>query len=481
MTVTPYSPLVLGCYENLHDFLVSCFAVSVRDRHTKIASFSYEIKTIDPLLLLQQNLQPQPVHFYFENPQKQEAIATLGHALQFITNGASRFQEAQQFLDRYAAHTMVMKERSHPFAGPMFLCAFTFFDQLRQLQNPFPQSILFLPKWQVIRCGDSSYLTGNVLVHNGLDVEQLARKVWGQLQQLESLLATSTEMPDRASGRRSPVWRAETLDMQSLNMQTFRDAVQAATQAIQQCQIQKVVLAHVVEVTNTRPFCLTDCLRNLRHMHPDCSIFSVGNGEGHSFIGASPEQLLSVTGRALVVDALAGSAPRGRSYDEDGMLAQQLLCSEKERHEHQVVVDFIAQRLRDLGLHPELTTVPTLRRLSNIQHLHTPIRAVVPPHLPALEILAALHPTPAVAGMPGDIAYETIRQYETFERSLYAAPIGWIDYRGNSEFVVGIRSALLDGHRAHLYAGAGIVAGSDPDLEVAEVKLKLKALLHALV
>jgi menaquinone-specific isochorismate synthase len=128
-----------------------------------------------------------------------------------------------------------------------------------------------------------------------------------------------------------------------------------------------------------------------------------------------------------------------------------------------------------------MSPTPQLLQLLNIQHLWTPIQANVPTGVHPLEIVAELHPTPAVAGTPREISQEQIRRYETFDRGLYAAPLGWVDHRGNSEFIVGIRSALIDGDRARLYAGAGIVAGSDPDKEVAEIQLKLQALLKALV
>ncbi|HEY9640677.1 MAG TPA: isochorismate synthase, partial [Coleofasciculaceae cyanobacterium] len=213
----------------------------------------------------------------------------------------------------------------------------------------------------------------------------------------------------------------------------------------------------------------------------DCYVFSAGNGKGQSMIGASPERLLSVQNQRLITDALAGSAPRGQTAAEDQQLAQQLLNSDKEQREHRLVVDFITQQLAAVGLVPHYAAVPTLLQLSNIQHLHTPIHAAFSAEQHPLEILAKLHPTPAVAGMPRAIACQQIRQYEQFERSLYAAPLGWVDAQGNAEFIVGIRSALLKGNQARLYAGAGIVAGSDPARELAEVRLKLQALLQALV
>jgi menaquinone-specific isochorismate synthase len=252
-------------------------------------------------------------------------------------------------------------------------------------------------------------------------------------------------------------------------------------QSIQADQFDKLVLAHAIDVTAQIPFQWGRSLHNLRQLHPDCAVFSIGNGKGQSFIGASPERLLSIQNHRLTTDALAGSAPRGRTMTEDTELAHRLYSSTKERREHQLVVDFITQRLIHFGVSPQFTVNPGFLKLSNIQHLHTPIQAILPPTLKPLEVLAELHPTPAVAGLPRNAACEQIRYYEPFDRSLYAAPLGWVDAQGNAEFIVGIRSALIDGDRARLYAGAGIVAGSDPDRELAEIKLKLQALLRALV
>lgn len=198
-------------------------------------------------------------------------------------------------------------------------------------------------------------------------------------------------------------------------------------------------------------------------------------------MGASPERLMSISDRQLATDALAGSAPRGKTPIEDADLANRLIASEKERREHRFVIDFITQRLTELGLTPQLLSAPQLLQLSNIQHLWTPIAAKVPPNIHPLDIVAALHPTPAVAGDPCEVACQEIQRYEAFERGPYAAPLGWVDRNGNSEFIVGIRSALIAGDRARLYAGAGIVSGSNPDKELAEIQLKLQALLKALV
>ena len=138
------------------------------------------------------------------------------------------------------------------------------------------------------------------------------------------------------------------------------------------------------------------------------------------------------------------------------------------------------QRLRSIDLKPQQLPLQLLK-LSNIQHLWTPIYAHLPANIDPFEIMGLLHPTPAVAGVSTEIACEKIRHYEKFDRSLYAAPLGWVDYEGNCEFIVGIRSAFIDGDFARVYAGAGIVSGANPNKEFEEVQLKMQSLLKTLV
>ncbi|MBD0308770.1 MAG: isochorismate synthase, partial [Microcoleus sp. T1-bin1] len=261
----------------------------------------------------------------------------------------------------------------------------------------------------------------------------------------------------------------------------FKTSVKSALKLIESQYFSKLVLSQAINVISQTAFSLIDSLNNLRLTYPGCYVFSTSNGKGQNFIGASPERLISIHNNQLVTDALAGSASRGKTEVEDANLGKGLLNSEKDLREHQVVIDFIVDRLSKLGINPDFSPVPRLLQLSNIQHLWTPIRARIPRDIHLLKILAQLHPTPAVAGVPRDIALQQIRGCESCDRSLYAAPIGWIDRTGNGEFAVGIRSALIDGDRAILYAGAGIVAGSEPEKELAEIQLKLQALLNALV
>ena len=185
--------------------------------------------------------------------------------------------------------------------------------------------------------------------------------------------------------------------------------------------------------------------------------------------------------KELETEALAGSIRRGATASEDAALAAALLRSEKDQREHRQVVDDIVARLRPLGLEPRPAGSAQVRRLANVQHLHTAVTARVPATVQLLDILGAMHPTPAVGGSPREASVARIRELEGFPRGLYAGALGWLNPRGGGEFFVGIRSALIEGPRAKVFAGAGIVAGSTPEKEFAETELKFKAMLDAFV
>lgn len=476
MTVTPYPRQRFQTREELYRFLKRCQKESIHDQCLKIANFSCEVECVDPLLALQEFATPESIYFYFENGHQQEAIAAIGTAASQDLSGPERFESARYFIQNCSEST-VSNGLDLPFSGAHFFCSLTFFDTPRSPAPTFFTSNLFLPRWQVARRQEQCIITANVPIHAETNLDSQTDWVWSQLQRVHRLrhrILPSSRLDFSAHPGR--LQRVQNL----ANLDNFKRAVTSILGSIQTQQLEKVVLAHAVDIQERSPFSPIRSLKNLRRLYPDCYIFSTGNGNGQSFIGASPERLLSIRDRRLVVDALAGSAPRGNSLSEDAEYANHLLSSDKERREHQLVVQFIQQQLARHNIQAHGSEAPTLLQLSNIQHLHTPIYGVVPDHLNPLDLLASLHPTPAVAGIPREAAFRAIQTHETFERSLYAAPLGWLDHQGNGEFVVGIRSALLAGCQARLYAGAGIVAGSNPDQEAREIQLKLQTLLQAL-
>ena len=473
MAVTPFPTYLHQDRKSLHELLFACRETALAKEHPQIVSLTLDLPQIDPLAALEQLQHPEQLHFYWENRSQHTAIVATTPTLQLQVEGPHRFREAQRFICTSLVDTITAGDMHLPCAGPHFFCSFRFFEDTGCEPPLFPAATVFLPRWQVACHQGQGAFVANVCVDEETNLDRLTEDLWQQWQRLR------TFPPGPPSTLRYPPFGLEYPGLQFT--QRFTESVQIILQKIQQSPLQKLVLAHTLEVSPPQPLDLGHALGTLRDRYPNCYVFSVSNGKGQTFIGASPERLIELRDRQLITDALAGSAPRGRTLREDSVLAAQLLESQKDGHEHQVVLDFIRNCLWQLGITPQVPALPHLLQLPNIQHLRTLVTAQVPNHLHILEILAALHPTPAVAGAPQAIAQQQIRHHEPFERHLYAAPLGWVDHAGNGEFTVGIRSALIDGCQARLYAGAGIVAGSDPQRELSEIQLKLHTLLDALV
>ena len=444
-------------------------------KYTKILSYVQKIPLVDPLAFLQKFTAEDTVYFYWENPNKKEAIAACGITKKSIINSEARFEKTQDFINSCFPQIISQGEVTLAASDPKIFCSFSFFSDSSSKNQDFAPATVFLPRFQLIKKSKKCFLVINYPLNNLQEKSIIIDKINHKLatidwQQQESLFAKE---PTASKWDNQNIFSLE-------KSQNFRKVVSSALESIAANEFSKIVIAQATDITSPIPFRVIQSLHNLRERHPDCYVFSIANGEGKNFIGASPERLVSIQNRQLVTDALAGSAPRGKTNSEDVHWSNLLLRSRKEKREHQAVSDFIIERLRKMGLKPHQLPLQLLR-LSNIQHLWTPIYAHLPKDIEPLDIVAQLHPTPAVAGVETEIACERIRHYENFDRSLYAAPLGWIDNQGNSEFIVGIRSALIEGQNARLYAGAGIVSGSNPDKEFIEIQLKLQSLLTALV
>lgn len=260
-----------------------------------------------------------------------------------------------------------------------------------------------------------------------------------------------------------------------LDEQGWMEAVRQAIEAIRRGHLEKVVLARQIMVEAPRAFIQGDLARRLRLEYPGCFTFCFDN-----LVGASPELLIRRLGDVVDSIPLAGSARRGVTDREDAQLGTQLRESAKNLREHSLAVETVANRLApfcsELLREPE----PSLLLLANLQHLSTKIQGRLKGSPSALALAGALHPTAAVCGVPQERALDAIRSLENFERGRYAGPVGWTDHRGDGEWALALRCAQIRGKGARIFAGAGIVAGSDPATELGETALKLQAMLHAL-
>ena len=240
----------------------------------------------------------------------------------------------------------------------------------------------------------------------------------------------------------------------------------------------KVVLARHLDVEH-RPE-LGPFLAALRYIHRGSAVFAFGQEDGSVFCGATPEPLALVEGVKTSTLALAGTGPRGATPGEDRLLADSLRRNSKELEEHRYVYADIAHRLKSGGFVVEPRASTRVMKLPGIQHLVTPVGAIAPVGTSVLDVVGALHPTPAVAGVPRDRALGWIHDHEALQRGWYSGPVGFCDLAGNGEFHVALRCCLIEGDRTRLFAGAGLIGVSSPESELEETNLKLDAILSSL-
>ena len=275
----------------------------------------------------------------------------------------------------------------------------------------------------------------------------------------------------------------------SLTAPQWQRAVVAAVEAIRAGRLRKAVLARDLYATAAQPLDVRALLHRLAARYPDCYTFACGG-----MVGATPELLIRREGTEISALVLAGTTPRGRAAAEDEALGAALLRSAKNTEEHAYAATGVREALAPLCERLAADPRPFLLRLANVQHLATAVTGTLAPAKPAhrgpagrtdsvpsaLAVAAALHPTAAVCGTPADAAMELIRELEGMDRGRYAGPVGWVDARGNGEWGIAMRCAEIDGSRARLFAGCGIVSGSDPAAELAEAQTKFRPMQDAL-
>ena len=254
-------------------------------------------------------------------------------------------------------------------------------------------------------------------------------------------------------------------------------AVAAATERIRSGELGKVVLARSIEVFADAVLRPGPILGHLRRTFPGSWLFNV---EG--FLGASPEMLVGRHGDQVRAHPMAGTAPRSGDAEADARLASALLASSNTLAEHRHTIDMVHDTLLPWCSYLDEEAEPSIVAMANVQHLATRLEGQLSaPAASVLELVSALHPTPAVGGMPRESALGLIAELEQLDRGRFAGPVGWVDTAGNGTWAVGIRSAELAGHTARLFAGVGVVADSDPETELAETRAKLQTMLGAII
>jgi isochorismate synthase len=373
-------------------------------------------------------------------------------------------------------------ESRDPGGRPLAVGGFAFGATGESASGGLPDALMWVPALQ-LRSGNTGSVPGfaelrlNAVVVEGDDVESTVRR-------MERFAGLCLSHGAGAGDPRDPAGESPRLRTTAVEVPTaesWKALVRRATTSMGDGLFEKVVLARELRVTASTAFDVPAAVRRMYATYPPTTVFALDH-EGFTFLGATPEYLVRVEDRTVRALGLAGTLPRGATPGEDEALGRELMQSPKLRREHDIVVRMLREALAESCAEVSDDTVPAVVKLANVQHLSTPVQGRLKPGADAgiLGLVERLHPTPALGGHPRADALRWLAANEGFDRSWYAGVVGWADGTGEGEFAVAIRSALVEGASASLYAGCGLVADSEPEAEYAETCQKLRPMLAAL-
>ncbi len=420
----------------------------------------------DPLSIFSKAARIADVRSFWSRPADGFWLVGAGEAAQIRGDGPDRFRASMAEQGELVGRA-VMESCDSSSPHVEFIGGFRF-DISRagaEAWREFPDGLFTLPEWTVRQTDGICTATANAMVCADTDIHSLC-----------------AVLQERAAGLFGPAEQlaipGPACSKEHAGPGTWHSGVTGAIEAIRSGRLAKVVLARNLKVRAPAGLSPDTAIGRLTIDYPECRIFAF-NRRGSCFIGATPEELVSKTGNRITSVCMAGSARRGLDEREDLLLSEGLIAGEKERREHALVAEWVSNGMGLLCPSVTRDRVPGVVKLGNVQHLATGFVGEAEEGRHVLEFVEALHPTPAAAGVPVDRALELIRNTEHFDRGWYAGPVGWME-GSDGEFAIALRCALLQGNEALLYAGAGIVAGSDAEKEYQETAMKFMPLLAAL-
>lgn len=407
--------------------------------------------------------------FFWKDPSGKNMLVGIGICERIECSfGENSYSYVEKKWKGLLENAIVYNQFHHIGVGPVLLGGFSF-DPLKEkteLWNGFSEAHFYVPQFMLSEIDGIQFITTNILIQT--DRMELAK---------EALKKQSFAF-DKRIGESTSHSFPSIKEITEVDQEKWKDTVEKVISRLDG-SLKKVVLARASKVNFTKELVTELVLKNLMQQQSNGYIFAL---EAHDkcFTGASPERLVKKEGDTVFSTCLAGSISRGKNNAEDNALAEELLSDSKNREEHNYVVKMIKTAMQEVCTTVEMPENPQIMKMRDIQHLYTPVSGKVREKESLISLIQLLHPTPALGGFPRDEALEVIREVEGLDRGLYGAPIGWLDYKGNGEFAVSIRSGLLHGNVATIFAGCGIVADSNPELEYIETAIKFKPMLTAL-
>ncbi len=417
--------------------------------------------------------------FIWRNPDKTLSFVGIGIAEKFAKPSENRFAHVENVWKQLVENNITRGIQSQQGTGLLCFGGFTFNDE--QVQNEslwqsFAPCLFQVPKYLFTANSNGLFLTSTLSVDSTTTEDQ----VKAFLDERVTLMNTTTIAEEESSPVMNSLnegapdkWQIAVADVIKRIRDSASDHVPKAE------KVKKVVLARTLELTFQTDIPPSFVVQALDKQQMNSYVLCLESEQG-SFVCATPERLVRKDGKTIYSDCVAGTAVNGSSPIDDKKIGEVLLHDEKNVKEHQFVVDYICAKVMDMCSEMHIPAEPQVLMNRHVQHLHTPIEGTVQPGFTLFDFVKELHPTPALGGTPLQNALKIIREVETVDRGLYASPIGWIDRNGDGEFVVGIRSGLIQGKKLTLFAGGGVVAGSKPEAEYLETVAKFRPMLAAM-
>ncbi|GGE49980.1 isochorismate synthase MenF [Pullulanibacillus camelliae] len=439
-----------------------------QERTEQLVSHTMQVEGISSIQFYANSCQIKTSYRHYWSDPKGLSLVGIGCARAFEYEGdTGRFHFIKSQWETFVKkHSITMKA---PARGPLLMGGFRFDSKASKQEEwqHFPSAALVLPQFLLTIDCEGCWLTINAVV--GPDEENIYQRIIDLEEQRERLLQRKAHSLQSASA----------LKAYDIKGEEWKEAVACAIDEMAQGPLQKIVLSRSILAQSSNGYDIPSVIQKLTEQQPNSYVFTIER-QGDTFIGATPERLVKREENKFFADALAGTAGRGKTAYEDEQLGHALLNDKKNLREHAYVVQMLKDVFAEWCESTEVDPYPTLLKTKDVQHLYTPIKGEAKSSAHLFDAVEKLHPTPAMGGTPRRLAVERITELETHDRGWYSAPIGWVDGEGNGDFSVAIRSGLISGHDARLYAGCGIVSDSHPDSEYIETEMKFRPMLNAL-
>jgi menaquinone-specific isochorismate synthase len=419
-------------------------------------TFETNLISIEELLYLMDTEEG----FYWSNYDRTLEFIGISPVVTVVSDEVSnRFENIEQ------AYINLKHQIYSEKSKPILFGGFCFDESLDQNQiwDKFEKNEFTLPKFLFIKEENEIKLIYCAHVDGELNKEHIETEI-------QNLLRKPTQKIN---------FNKEVISSETMEFSDWENMLNKAKDKINSGLIKKIVLSRTYELEFTEEIPVSIIANNLLEVQKGSYIF-LYKKNGACFIGATPERLVQCDDQVMYSACVAGSIKRGETEEEDISLQNELLNDSKNLQEHQYVVDVVEKAMELYADNVEIPSKPTILKNKFIQHLYTPVRGILKEFSTILKVVGELHPTPALGGTPKEEALSQIKDLEPHSRGWYAAPIGWIDLKGNGEFAVAIRSGIIEKNKALLYAGCGVVEQSDPQSEYIETNIKFRPMLSAL-